>query len=131
MARHSGAAVSDDESDPTSDIDVPKTPAATKLPATHVVSEPKHKSAKKFRSATGASLTAVGDFLEQKSKIDKERFEALQQREKRLVAEAALKREADARQQHLDMARTVIATEGIDEEVKDAAKQCLLDFFKF
>jgi len=42
----------------------------------HIVSEPKHPSAaKQFRSTTNVSFAAVGDFLQQKAAIDKERLE--------------------------------------------------------
>jgi hypothetical protein len=86
VIRHSGASVSDSEVELT-DSDSPdsfpstqpKTPARSH--ASHIVSKPKHQVAKQFRSAASASFSVVGDFLQQKATIDKERLELIRKRE--------------------------------------------------
>lgn len=131
VSRHSAATVSDDEISSTSETDNPKTPRAKKLLASHVVTEPKHKSATKYRSSATASLANVGEFLEQKAKLEQQRFELLQQRERERQADAAAKREREEKQQRVEMARLVVSTDGADEEVKVAAKKFLINLFTF
>jgi hypothetical protein len=102
----------------------------TKQPASHVVSEPKYKSATKFQTATGASLSAVGDFLRQKTKIEQQCFEAFQEHEKCKDAEFARWKEAEERQQCLDMAKSLLSINDTDKKVKSVAKEYLLNHFK-
>lgn len=98
---------------------MPVTPAAKKLPASHVVSESKHKGAAGFRASTMSSLTAVGAYFEQKAVVEKERVE-----EKKRV------REATERREKVDMAKAILETADADDDMKAVAKQVLLQFLQ-
>lgn len=114
VVRNSAVPISDDEVFLSDDE-----PARNKLPATHVVSEPKHKPATQFRASTSSSLSAVGVYLEQKTAFERERLE-----------ESKKKRAAEVRRERLEMAKVILATPGADEEMKIAAKQVLLNFLQ-
>jgi hypothetical protein len=116
VIRNSAAPISDDNE--SSSSEPPATPARRKLPASHVVSEPRHKSAS-FRATTASSMSAVGAYLEQKAVVDRERLE-----------ESKQKRAAEVKREKLDMAKAIIATPDADDELKAAAKQALLDFLR-
>lgn len=77
------------------------------------------------------SLTSVGEFLEQKTKLEQQRFKLLQQRKREWQADAAAKREKEEKQQRVEMARLLVSTDGADEEVKVAAKKFLINLFTF
>ena len=97
----------------------PATPARAKLPASHIVSEPKHKPATQFRASTTSSLTAVGTYLGQKTAFKRERLE-----------ESKKKRAAKVRHEKVDMVKVILATPDIDDDMKAAAKRVLLDFLQ-
>ena len=98
VSHHSAATVSDDEISSTSETDNPKTLRAKKLLASHVMMKPKHKSATKYHSSATALIANVGEFLEQKAKLEQQWFELLQQRERERQADAAAKRERKEKQ---------------------------------
>lgn len=72
VACHSASAVSSDELDQSSDIEISATPARVKgkLPVTHTVTEPKHKAVTKHCADAATSLASLGEFLKQKSLIE-------------------------------------------------------------
>jgi hypothetical protein len=117
VVRNSAAPISDDDDTSSSSDEGLVTPAKGKLPASHVVSEPRHKPATKFRATTASSLSAVGTYLEQKTVFERERLE-----------ESKKKRASEVKRERLEMVRTILATPDVDDEMKAAAKQVLLDF---
>jgi hypothetical protein len=97
----------------------PTTPAKKKMPASHVVSEPKHTPATQFRASTTSSLSAVGTYLEQKTAFERERLE-----------ESKKKRAAEQRREKLDLAKAVLADPDADDEMKAVAKKVVLNFLQ-
>ena len=69
--------------------------------------------------STSSSLSAVGTYLEQKTAFERERLE-----------ESKKKWAAEAKRECLDMAKVILATPDVDDEMKVAAKQVLLDFLQ-
>jgi len=136
VIRHSGAPVSDLElelSDSDSLEPLPSSQLKTlaRSKPSHIVSEPKHPSAaKQFRSTTNVSFAAVGDFLQQKAAIDKERLEFIRKREARREEEAVQRREEEEKLRKADMAKMVLSMNAVTDEVKAAANDYLLSLFK-
>lgn len=117
VVRNSAAPISD-EDESSSSGEPPATPVRRKLPASHIVSEPRHKSAS-FRATMASSMSAVGAYLEQKAAFERERLE-----------ESKQKRATEVKREKLDMAKAILGTPDADDEVKAAAKQVLLDFLR-
>jgi hypothetical protein len=116
---NSAVPISDDDSSSSENNSPATTPAKRKVPASHVVSKPRHKPASTFQASTASSLSAVGDYLQQRTIFDHERLEEL--KEKRVV---------EVKREKLEMAKALLATPDLDDEMKAAAKQVLLDFVR-
>jgi len=134
VIHHSGASVSDSEIEPTASdspdsfpCTQPKTPARSR--SSHIVSEPNHQVAKQFRSVANASFSAVGDFLQQKATIDKERLKLIRKCEARREEDEACRQVEQERTQKADMAKLVLLMDAATEEVKAVANNFLLSLF--
>jgi len=85
--------------------------------------------AKQFRSVANASFSAVGDFLQQKATIDKERLKLIRKREARREEDEACRQVEQERTQKADMAKLVLLMDAATEEVKAVANNFLLSLF--
>ncbi|KIM78054.1 hypothetical protein PILCRDRAFT_90815 [Piloderma croceum F 1598] len=133
VACHSASAVSLDEiKGLSSDIEAPSAPPSSKkvkLPASHTVTEPKHKAATKFHTDTAASLSSLGEFLKQKAVMDDKRFMLVQEKATRNHKRDEQKRVQDERQDCPEMAKVVLSMDGASDETKAAANNYLLNLF--
>ncbi|KIM79610.1 hypothetical protein PILCRDRAFT_89994 [Piloderma croceum F 1598] len=80
VVQNSAVLVSDDESFSDEELATP-----AKLPASHIVSEPKHTLATQFHASTALSLATIGTYLEQKMAFERE---WLEEYKKKRAAEA-------------------------------------------
>jgi hypothetical protein len=142
VVRNSNADVSDDEINSDAELDPPPRPAKkTIIPETHLVAEPKHKAAKKFRAKTAASVSGVGDFLKQRVELDERKLERDEKRDKTLQGisqerlnlerqrENQLEREYGM-QHRLTMASKLLEMPGTGSELRKAAEDYLINLFK-
>ncbi|KAJ7229783.1 hypothetical protein GGX14DRAFT_383747 [Mycena pura] len=105
------------------------TPAPCK-PASATVSEPKHTPASRFRTH---SFGNMGDFIKLKMESEEKKTKAYEAKLELDQAKFQLERERaalDEKKAKADMARMVMSTDGMTDEVKAAANNFLLNLFK-
>ncbi|KAJ7154411.1 hypothetical protein C8R43DRAFT_1126491 [Mycena crocata] len=100
--------------------------------AAAVVSEPKHTPASRFRTQANNSLGHMGEFMKAKMSSEEKKTKLMEAKLEMDQAKLALEKqrvESDAQRAKVEMARTVLSTEGASSEAKNAANAYLVSLF--
>ncbi|KAJ7125512.1 hypothetical protein C8R43DRAFT_1135358 [Mycena crocata] len=100
--------------------------------AAAVVSEPKHTPASRFRTQANNSLGHMGEFMKAKMSSEEKKTKLMEAKLEMDQVKLALEKqraESDAQRAKVEMARTVLSTEGASSEAKNAANAYLVSLF--